>query len=102
MFNQVLSARPQNVSNLLLSSLVGLLQVLVAESLQLKKLIGTALSELPIRVHDHSLRQHLVRGHLCFDKLVEELLHLPVDDQDLKSDFVGSMNQFFSLGHREL
>lgn len=102
MFGQVFSARPQNVSDLFLSGLTWLLQVPVAEGLQLKKLFSPAVSKLPVHVRDRSVRHHLVWEEFCLNKLVEELIHLPISNEDFKSDFVGPMHQFLSLGHCEL
>lgn len=75
---QVLGARPQNVTNLFLRSLAWLLQVLIAKGLKLEKLFSPAVCEFPVRVHDHSVRQHLIREQLYLHELIVKLIHLPV------------------------
>ena len=99
MLGQVLRARPQDVSDLLLRGLVPLLKVLVAKSYKLVKLVGTALDELPLCMPDHELRHQLVRGQLRLNELVVEPVDLPVINEDLKSDFVCPVHHYLSLGH---
>ena len=73
---QVFGARPQNVTNFFLRGFAWLLQVLIAEGLQLEKLFSPAVCEFPLRVHDHSVRHHLDREKFCLHKLIVELIHL--------------------------